>query len=270
LKSSPAFWSNTRAPEGSLAGLDLIDDGLRVRHEIPGVGGGALDVADAGEQLVVQLRVVEELAERALAAVQLFRDLLEVGGGGGDFIAVFRDELVEFLEEAATLAAEGLADVVGDALQLGAERAELGDHLVHVRRAPRPDLAAGTQGRQPGAAETHLEVVGAKEGRLLHAGDGVLRNLHGRVDLQHGFDALRSEAGAGDGADFDACHEDFVAGLEPLEVGESGGERVALRLEDLPAGERFECHPGQGDAEQEEEPDAEVLLRVIHGCSTVF
>ena len=88
----------------------------------------ALISLDGREQLVVELRVVDQLAERALAAVDLARDVLEVRHRGVHARGVVGDQLVELLEDPAAVlavAVEGLAERAEGVLELLAEAADL-------------------------------------------------------------------------------------------------------------------------------------------------
>jgi hypothetical protein len=77
--------------------------------------------------------------------------------------------------------------------------------------------------------------------------------------------AATGQLGALDAADLHAGHAHFVAFLELLQGLETGDKRVALVLENLPAAQRLERHPDEGEAEEKEEPDAGRLLCVVHG-----
>ncbi|MEJ1974211.1 MAG: hypothetical protein WDM96_17660 [Lacunisphaera sp.] len=239
-------------------------------NERAGVGRGELDFADGGEEFVVQLRVVDELAERALGVFDLGGDVLKVGDRLGKLGAVVGDDLVDLAEHrrGALAAAERLAHAVGDRLELGAERAELGDDLVHVDGGLGLDLVAVLQDRA-GVAEAHREVLAAEEAGGFDGRDRVGGNVDLRIDPEDGLDALVAEAGLGDRADLDAGHENVVARLEALQIREGRDERVAVLLEKLASAEGLKRDPGERDAEQEEEADADGLLAVIHGSSPV-
>ena len=57
--------------------------------------------------------------------------------------------------------------------------------------------------------------------------------------------------------------------MKALQIVEMGDQRVPLLFENPAAAERLERDPDQGQAEQEEKPNADSLHTIIHGRSPV-
>ena len=253
-----------------LAGFHLVDNGLGVRDEGAGVGGRPLDFSDRGEEVVVELGIVHQFADSALAVADLGGDVLQIRDGLGKFWSVVDDQLVDSLEQAAALAApKTLADISHDLFQPVAQRAQLRDDLVHIDGIPGLDLCARWQERHVARTNGDLDVVAAKQAGRGHRGERVVGDVDFRLDAEYRFGPAPRQAGLSHGADPHSCHQDVIAVVKAFQIVEPGEKHIALRLENAPSVERLERHPEQGHAEKEKEPYADGLHAIIHGRSPV-
>ena len=272
LEIGRGFLVEDERAEGALAEFDVIDDRLGVGDEGAGIGGDALDFADAGDQVVVHFRIVDEAAEGAFALVELSGDLLEVGHRRSDLFGIIGDDFVEFLEEAGRLAVavDGTGDAAESAFEFFAEIAEFAHDGVDVGRDPGLDFGPVFERGGGGGAEVDADVVRADQAGHDDGGGGVTFDGDLRVDAEDGFGAPAGgcQIGLFDGADFYAGHAHFVALLELLQTLEASDERVAAIFENFTVTEGLEGDPDEGETEEEEKTDAGGVLGVVHGVKS--
>ena len=210
---------------------------------------------DGREQLVMQLRVVDQLPEGALAAVDLARDVLEVGHRVVESGGIVRDQLVDLLEDPAAgprLAIDGLAEGAKRVLELLPEPADLRHDRVQVGRFGGLDLRAVGEGGGTRCAHVDRNEVSADQSRHDDRRSRVACDRDLRVDLQDRLGAASGQAGQLDRSDLDAGETHLVTGLQLLQVVEARDQGVAALLEELAVAEGLERHPDEGDAEEEE------------------
>ena len=119
--------------------------------------------------------------------------------------------------------------------------------------------AVGERGRA-GRPHVDRDVVAADEPGHLDGRRRVARDRDLRVDFEDGLRAAAGQPRLCTEPTFTPARRTSSPVLSWLQVVEAGDKRVLARLEDLAAAQRLVRHPHEGDAEEEEEPDAGGLL----------